>query len=95
MLHRLGMAKSKTLENLFLDTLKNIYYAEKKILKALTKMRATASPLGARSARRLRLFWTRAIPSSRSTRLPALYAGEYSHMMSHATRSLRPATPLT
>jgi ferritin-like metal-binding protein YciE len=32
------MAKAKTLEDLFLDTLKDIYYAEKKILKALPKM---------------------------------------------------------
>ena len=32
------MAKTKTLEDLFLDTLKDIYYAEKKILKALPKM---------------------------------------------------------
>lgn len=29
---------TKTLENLFHDTLKDIYYAEKKILKGLTKM---------------------------------------------------------
>ena len=28
----------KTLDNLFYDTLKDIYYAEKKILKALPKM---------------------------------------------------------
>jgi ferritin-like metal-binding protein YciE len=32
------MPKSKNLEDLFLDTLKDIYYAEKKILKALPKM---------------------------------------------------------
>ena len=32
------MAKTKTLDDLFLDTLKDIYYAEKKILKALPKM---------------------------------------------------------
>lgn len=32
------MAKEKTLEDLFLDTLKDIYYAEKRILKALPKM---------------------------------------------------------
>ncbi|MFH1796452.1 MAG: ferritin-like domain-containing protein [Pseudomonadota bacterium] len=32
------MAKEKTLEDLFLDTLKDIYYAERKILKALPKM---------------------------------------------------------
>ena len=29
------MAKSKTLNDLFLDTLKDIYFAEKKILAAL------------------------------------------------------------
>ena len=39
------MAKEKTLEDLFHDTLKDIYYAEKKILKALPKMaRAATSP---------------------------------------------------
>ena len=32
------MAKQKTLDDLFLDTLKDIYYAERKILKALPKM---------------------------------------------------------
>ena len=32
------MAKEKTLEDLFHETLKDIYYAEKKILKALPKM---------------------------------------------------------
>ena len=32
------MAEKKTLENLFHDTLKDIYYAERKILKALPKM---------------------------------------------------------
>lgn len=32
------MAKQKTLDDLFLDTLKDIYYAESKILKALPKM---------------------------------------------------------
>jgi ferritin-like metal-binding protein YciE len=32
------MAKTKTLEDLFIDTLKDIYYAEKRILKALPKM---------------------------------------------------------
>ena len=32
------MAKEKTLEDLFLDTLKDIYYAEKRILKTLPKM---------------------------------------------------------
>jgi len=38
------MAKEKTLEDLFHDTLKDIYYAERKILKALPKMaRAAAS----------------------------------------------------
>jgi ferritin-like metal-binding protein YciE len=39
------MAKEKTLEDLFHDTLKDIYYAEKKILKTLPKMaRAAQSP---------------------------------------------------
>lgn len=39
------MAKSKTLDDLFLDTLKDIYYAERKILKTLPKMaRAAQSP---------------------------------------------------
>jgi ferritin-like metal-binding protein YciE len=35
----------KTLDDLFLDTLKDIYFAEKQILKALPKMaRAAQSP---------------------------------------------------
>jgi ferritin-like metal-binding protein YciE len=39
------MAKEKTLDDLFHDTLKDIYYAERKILKALPKMaRAAQSP---------------------------------------------------
>lgn len=39
------MAKEKTLEDLFIDTLKDIYYAEKRILKALPKMaKAAESP---------------------------------------------------
>lgn len=39
------MATEKTLEDLFLETLKDIYYAERKILKALPKMaRAAQSP---------------------------------------------------
>ncbi|RXH42707.1 ferritin-like domain-containing protein [Bradyrhizobium zhanjiangense] len=39
------MTKEKTLEDLFHDTLKDIYYAERKILKALPKMaRAASSP---------------------------------------------------
>jgi ferritin-like metal-binding protein YciE len=37
------MAKEKTLEDLFQDTLKDIYYAERKILKALPKMARAAS----------------------------------------------------
>jgi len=42
---QIEMAKEKTLEDLFHDTLKDIYYAEKKILKALPKMaRAAQSP---------------------------------------------------
>ena len=35
-------SKSKTLDDLFHDTLRDIYYAEKKILKALPKMRRAA-----------------------------------------------------
>ncbi|GLK74494.1 ferritin-like domain-containing protein [Ancylobacter dichloromethanicus] len=39
------MVKEKTLEDLFHDTLKDIYYAERKILKTLPKMaRAASSP---------------------------------------------------
>lgn len=37
------MAKTKTLDDLFLDTLKDIYYAERKILKALPKMKRAAT----------------------------------------------------
>lgn len=40
---RIEMAKEKTLEDLFHDTLKDIYYAERKILKALPKMARAAS----------------------------------------------------
>ncbi|MEO3997843.1 ferritin-like domain-containing protein [Mesorhizobium sp. CAU 1732] len=36
------MAKEKTLDDLFHDTLKDIYYAEKKILKTLPKMARAA-----------------------------------------------------
>ncbi|MCB4919626.1 DUF892 family protein [Brucella intermedia] len=36
------MAKEKPLEDLFHDTLKDIYYAERKILKALPKMKRAA-----------------------------------------------------
>lgn len=36
------MAKTKTLDDLFLDTLKDVYYAERKILKALPKMKRAA-----------------------------------------------------
>ncbi|WP_337184288.1 ferritin-like domain-containing protein [Shinella sp.] len=36
------MATEKTLDDLFLDTLKDIYYAEKQILKALPKMARAA-----------------------------------------------------
>ena len=39
------MAADKTLDDLFLDTLKDIYYAEKQIVKALPKMaKAAQSP---------------------------------------------------
>jgi ferritin-like metal-binding protein YciE len=37
------MAEEKTLDDLFLDTLKDIYYAEKQIVKALPKMAKAAS----------------------------------------------------
>lgn len=37
------MAKTKKLEDLFHDTLKDIYYAERKILKALPKMKRAAT----------------------------------------------------
>jgi ferritin-like metal-binding protein YciE len=37
------MAEEKTLEDLFLDTLKDIYYAEKQIVKTLPKMAKAAS----------------------------------------------------
>lgn len=41
------MASTKTLDDLFLDTLKDIYFAEKQILKALPKMaRASQSEEG-------------------------------------------------
>ncbi len=36
------MPQEKTLDDLFLDTLKDIYYAEKQILKALPKMAKAA-----------------------------------------------------
>ena len=36
-------AKQKTLDDLFLDTLKDIYYAEKQILRALPKMAKAAN----------------------------------------------------
>jgi ferritin-like metal-binding protein YciE len=36
------MAEEKTLDDLFLDTLKDIYYAEKQIVKALPKMAKAA-----------------------------------------------------
>jgi ferritin-like metal-binding protein YciE len=36
------MVKTKSLDDLFLDTLKDIYYAERKILKALPKMQRAA-----------------------------------------------------
>jgi ferritin-like metal-binding protein YciE len=39
------MAEQKTLDDLFLDTLKDIYYAERQIVKALPKMaKAATSP---------------------------------------------------
>ena len=36
------MAKAKTVEDLFHDTLKDIYYAEKRLLKALPRMKRAA-----------------------------------------------------
>lgn len=44
------MAKEKSLEDLFLDTLKDIYYAERKILKALPKMARAASSADLKAA---------------------------------------------
>jgi ferritin-like metal-binding protein YciE len=44
------MAKDKTLEDLFLDTLKDIYFAEKKILTALPKMAKAAQSAGLKAA---------------------------------------------
>lgn len=44
------MAKQKTLEDLFLDTLKDIYYAERKIHKALPKMMKAAQSDDLRAA---------------------------------------------
>ncbi len=38
------MAKEKTLDDLFHDTLKDIYYAERKILKALRRWHALPRP---------------------------------------------------
>jgi ferritin-like metal-binding protein YciE len=43
-------AKEKTLDDLFLHTLKDIYYAEKQILKALPKMAKNAASEELRSA---------------------------------------------
>ena len=49
------MAKEKTLEDLFHDTLKDIYYAERKILKALPKMqRGAQAPPEVRASGKLR-----------------------------------------
>ena len=44
------MANAKTREDLFHDTLKDIYYAEKKILKTLPKMAWAASSPGLKAA---------------------------------------------
>jgi ferritin-like metal-binding protein YciE len=43
-------AKAKTLDDLFLETLKDIYYAERKILKALPKMAKAADSPDAKAA---------------------------------------------
>ena len=44
------MAKEKTLDDLFLETLQDIYYAEKKILKALPKMARGATSADLKAA---------------------------------------------
>ena len=44
------MAKQKMLEDLFLDTLKDIYYAERQIVKALPKMAKAAESEELRTA---------------------------------------------
>ncbi|MGF0540225.1 ferritin-like domain-containing protein [Agrobacterium sp. ES01] len=44
------MSKEKTLEDLFHDTLKDIYYAERKILKTLPKMKRAAESEELKSA---------------------------------------------
>ncbi len=44
------MAKEKTLDDLFHETLKDIYYAERKILKALPKMKRAAQSDALRTA---------------------------------------------
>src|SRR3979411_1721397 len=44
------MAKDKDLNDLFLDTLKDIYFAEKQILKALPKMAQAAQAKELRAA---------------------------------------------
>ena len=44
------MAKEKTLQDLFRDTLKDIYFAEKKILTALPKMAKAANSDALRAA---------------------------------------------
>ena len=44
------MAAQKTLEDLFHDTLKDIYYAERKILRALKKMQRAAQSEGLKAA---------------------------------------------
>src|SRR5271166_4774704 len=54
--------QEKTLQDLFLDTLKDIYYAENKILKTLPKMAKTAQS----KALRVRFSSTNGRPSVRS-----------------------------
>jgi ferritin-like metal-binding protein YciE len=44
------VAKEKTLDDLFHDTLKDIYYAERKILKALPKMKRAAQSADLKAA---------------------------------------------
>ena len=54
--------QEKTLQDLFLDTLKDIYYAKNKILKTLPKMAKTAQS----KALRVRFSSTNGRPSVRS-----------------------------
>ena len=79
----MAKAKTKTLEELFHDTLKDIYFAEKKILAALPKMarrRRTKTSSGVRKASRgdrrprraARAGFERSTPSPRARPAPAI-----------------------